>query len=104
MKQAVSGLEEQFDTFVGIAELYLQPTSPQEVNISSWMQKKIASLKDIERFSELDEDSRHRILQEPLKEIVLMLEQNLLTKFNQSPAMVNRRANMERQHLRESLV
>lgn len=101
-EQVVSNLDEQFDMFFGIAELYLQPTSPQEVNISSQMQTKIALLKDKERFSELDEDSRRHVLQEPLEEIVRVLEQNLLIKFEQSPGMTKRRESIERHNMRES--
>jgi len=95
----VSDPEEQFDTFVRITERYLQPTSPQEVNISSQMQAKIASRQDREAFLSLDGDSRHDVLQAPLKEIVRMLEDNLLTKFKQSPEMRKRHEALRRQNL-----
>lgn len=35
--QEVDQLDEQFATFVGILDLYLRTTSPQEINISSKM-------------------------------------------------------------------
>ena len=97
--QAVSDPEEQFDTFVGITERYLQPTSPQEVNISSKMQANIASLQDKDAFLGLDEESRRHVLQVPLKEIVRMLEDNLLTKFKQSPEVRKWREEEKRQDL-----
>lgn len=98
--QALSDSEEQFETFVSITELYLRPTSPQEVNISSKMQGKIASLQDKEKFLGLG-DSRRNVLQEPLKEIVRMLDDNLLTKFKQSPEMLKRAKHLMRQNTRE---
>lgn len=101
-RQTLSEVEEQFNTFVSIKEQYLQPTSPQEVNISSRMQGKIASLHDEERFSALNEDSRLDVLQEPLKEIVRMLEQNLLANFKKSPEMCKWRENAKRQSICES--
>lgn len=66
------------------------------------MQTKIALLMDKEMFSGLDGDSRRDVLQEPLKEVVRLLEQNLLTKFKQNPGMVKRREKMQRRSLRES--
>lgn len=95
------GVDEQFDTFVTITEQHLKPTSPQEVNISSRMQAKIASLQDKQKFSALSGDSRRDVLQEPVKEIVRMLEQNLLAKFKQSAEMLKWRENVKRQSLRE---
>lgn len=89
--------------FATIKEQYLQPTSPQEVNISSRMQAKIASVQDKTQFSALNEDARHDILQETLREIARMLEQNLLEKFNQSPEMLKWRENLKRRSLRESV-
>lgn len=97
------GVEGQFDTFVHITEKYLQPTSSQEVNISGQMQSKIASLQDKETFSALNEGSRRDVLQEPLKEVVRVLEQNLLANFKQSPEMLTWRENVKLQNLRESL-
>jgi len=65
------------------------------------MQAKIASLQGKETFSGLDEVSRRGVLQEPLKEIVKILEDNLLAKFKQSPGMQRRRQNLARQQSRE---
>ena len=61
------------------------------------MQAKIASLRDRETFSGLDENSRRNVFQAPLKEVVRLLEENLLTKFNQTPDMLTRRQNLARQ-------
>ncbi len=99
----MSDPEEQFDTFVRITERYLQPTSPQEVNISSQMQANIASLQDKEIFLGLDGASRRSVLHAPKKEIVRMLEDNLLMKFKQSPEMKKLREDQERQTLRECI-
>ena len=41
-------------------------------------------------FTSLDEGTRSTILEEPVGEIVLMLEQNLLSKFKLTPAMQQR--------------
>jgi len=100
LSQALSDPEEQYETFISITELYLRPTSPQEVNISSSMQGKIAALQDKEKFLGLG-DSRRNVLQAPLKEIVRMLEDNLLTKFQQSPEMMKRKEDLKRQSTRE---
>ena len=51
------------------------------------MQANTASIQDKEAFLGLDTQSRRDVLQAPLKEIVRMLEDNLLTKFRQSPEM-----------------
>ena len=51
------------------------------------MQANIASIQDKEAFLGLETESRRGVLQAPLKEIVRMLEDNLLTKFKQSPEM-----------------
>ena len=88
--------------FLRITEEYLQPTSPQEVNISSKMRTKVASLQDNAKFSSLDGDSRRNVLQEPLQEIVRMLGENLLTKFKRTPEMLKRREDLDRQDWRES--
>ena len=103
LRQTLADAEEQFNTFVVIKEQYLQPTSPQEVNISCRMQAKIASMQDKTAFSALDEDSRRDILQAPLKEIVQMLEENLLAKFKQTPELLQWRENQKRQSIRESV-
>jgi len=99
----VSDPEEQFDTFVCIAEQYLQPASPQEVNISSQMQTEIAYLQDRGIFLGLDGASRRNILHPPRKEVVQMLEDNLLTKFKQSPEVKKLREDQERKILRECI-
>jgi len=99
----VSDPEEQFDAFVRITEQHLQPTSPQEVNISSQMQAKIASLQDKDKFLGLDGASRRNVLHAPRKEIVRMLEENLLTKFKQSPEVKKLREDQERENLRECI-
>ncbi|CAM9979007.1 unnamed protein product, partial [Ectocarpus sp. 4 AP-2014] len=96
--EEISDPEEQFEMFLRITEEYLQPTSPHEVNISSKMQTKVASLQDNAKFSSLDGDSRRNVLQEPLKEIVRMLGENLLTKFKQTPEMLKRCKDLERQN------
>lgn len=68
------------------------------------MQAKIASLQDRETFSALSGYSRRDVLQEPLKEIVQMLEQNLLAKFKRSPEMLKWHEDVKRQSLRESVL
>ncbi|CAM9520506.1 unnamed protein product [Scytosiphon promiscuus] len=73
--------EKQFETFLHILDQYLLPSSPDEVNISSSMSKRIAAFKNREAFDQLDDDARRAILREPLNEIVHMLEMNLLHKF-----------------------
>ncbi|CAB1110920.1 unnamed protein product [Ectocarpus sp. CCAP 1310/34] len=95
--EEISDPEEQYEMFLRITEEYLQPTSPQEVNIGSKMQAKMVSLQDSVKFSSLDGDSRRNVLQEPLKEIVRMLEENLLNKFKQTPEMRKWREDLERQ-------
>lgn len=88
-RQALSGgVDEQFNTFVHIAEQYLKPTSPEEVNISWEMQANISLLQDKETFSALDGESRRDVLKRPKKEVVRVLEQNLLAKFEQSQEML----------------
>lgn len=88
--------------FRRITKEYLQPTSPQEVNISSKMQTKIASVQDNAKFSSLNGDSRRNVLQEPLQEVVRMLGENLLAKFKRTPEMLKRREDLERQDWRKS--
>ncbi|CAB1100119.1 unnamed protein product [Ectocarpus sp. CCAP 1310/34] len=95
--EEISDPEEQYKMFLRITEEYLRPTSPQEVNISSKMQAKMVSLQDSVKFSSLDGDSRRNVLQEPLKEVVRMLEENLLNKFKQTPEMRKRREDLERE-------
>ena len=97
----VTDLEEQFDAFILITDRYLQPASPQEVNISSKMQAKIAPLRDRGKFSCLDAVDRRGVFQMPLKEVVRLLEENLLTKFNQTAGMLRRRQQLTRQASRE---
>ena len=63
------------------------------------MQANIASMQDKEAFLGLDTESRRDVLQIPLKEIVRMLEDNLLAKFKQSPEMRRWREEMKRQDL-----
>lgn len=102
-RQAISGVEEQFNTFVSITEQYLTPTSPQEVNISWQMQASIALLQDKKTFSALNGRSRRDALQDPKNEVVRMLEQNLLAKFTQSAGMLKRQEKRKLQNLRESV-
>lgn len=66
------------------------------------MQAKILSLSVKERFSGLDEDSRRDVLQEPLQEIVRMIEQNLLAKFKKGLGILQMPDKMQRRSLRES--
>lgn len=97
----MTDVEEQFDAFTRIAKQYLLPASPHEVNISSKMRTEIASRQDKETFSGLDKDSRHDVLQAPLKDVVKMLEDNLLKKFKQTPGMQQRRRKRARRQSRE---
>ena len=99
----VTDLEEQFDAFILITDRYLQPASPQEVNISSKTQAKIAPLRDRGRFSCLDAADRRGAFQAPLKDVVRLLEDNLLTKFNQTAGMLRRRQQLTRQASRECI-
>ncbi|CAM9794056.1 unnamed protein product [Pylaiella littoralis] len=73
--------DEHYDAFLIILNQYLLPISPDEVNISSKMSKRMASFKTREAFVALNEEERLNILSEPLDEIVRVLEQNLLNKF-----------------------
>ncbi|CAM9709991.1 unnamed protein product, partial [Ectocarpus sp. 4 AP-2014] len=88
--------DDQFEEFLILLNQYLLPTSPDEVNISSKMSKRMASFKAREAFTRLDQEERRGILKEPLDEIVRMLEQNLLNKF-QSRMALEREAKREAQ-------
>ncbi|CAN0314603.1 unnamed protein product [Ectocarpus sp. 6 AP-2014] len=88
--------DDQFEEFLILLNQYLLPTSPDEVNISSKMSKRMASFKTREAFTQLDREERRGILKEPLDEIVRMLEQNLLNKF-QSRIALEREAKREAQ-------
>ena len=63
------------------------------------MQANIASMQDKEVFLGLDAESRRHVLQASLKEIVRVLEDNLLTKFRQSPEMRKWSEDRKRQDL-----
>ncbi|CAM9499242.1 unnamed protein product [Ectocarpus sp. 8 AP-2014] len=85
--------DEQFNSFLFILNQYLLPTSPDEINISSSMSKRILSFGTRETFNELSLEERVGILKEPFDEIVRMLEQNLLNKFQRRVAL-NREAQL----------
>ncbi|CAM9668711.1 unnamed protein product, partial [Ectocarpus fasciculatus] len=79
--------DEQFDSFSFILNQYLLPTSPDEINISSSMSKRIVRFRTREVFNELSLEERVGILKEPFDEILRMLEQNLLNKFQKRIAL-----------------
>ncbi|CAN0184313.1 unnamed protein product, partial [Ectocarpus sp. 4 AP-2014] len=79
--------DEQFNRFVFILNQYLLPTSPDEINISSSMRKRVLSFGTREAFNELSLEERVGILQEPFDEILRMLGQNVLNKFRRRVAL-----------------
>ncbi|CAM9815571.1 unnamed protein product, partial [Ectocarpus sp. 12 AP-2014] len=81
--------DEQFMAFTMISDKYLLRTSPDEVNISSATSKHMASFRPREAFDQLAVDARASILQEPLNDVVRMLEQNLWSRFMADMALEN---------------
>ncbi|CAB1107996.1 unnamed protein product [Ectocarpus sp. CCAP 1310/34] len=79
--------DEQFNCFLHILNHYLLPTSPDEINISSAMHKRIAPFRTREAFNKLGLEERVSIFKEPFDEIVRVLEQNLLNKFQKLIAL-----------------
>eukprot|EP00904_Undaria_pinnatifida_P000027 jgi/Undpi1/10024/HiC_scaffold_28.g12478.m1 len=83
--------EEQFKCFLHILDKYLRPTSPQEVNVGSRTQDRLLHFQTRSTFTNLHEIKRSTILEEAMREIVLLLEHNLLAKFKLTPAMQQRK-------------
>ncbi|CAB1110052.1 unnamed protein product [Ectocarpus sp. CCAP 1310/34] len=79
--------DEQLKCFLHILNHYLLPTSPDEINISSAMHKRIAPFRTREAFNKLSLEERVSIFKEPFDEIVRVLEQNLLNKFQKRIAL-----------------
>ncbi|CAM9577281.1 unnamed protein product [Scytosiphon promiscuus] len=86
-EQESTAVDDQFKTYLHISSQYLLPTSPDEINISSAMSKHMAAFRTREAFGALNEDERRTILDEPVMEIVRVLEQNLLNNFRRLVAL-----------------
>ncbi|CAM9364184.1 unnamed protein product [Hapterophycus canaliculatus] len=82
-----TGSDDQFKAFLYISSQYLLPTSPDEINISCAMSKRMVAFRTRDAFSGLDNEGRRTILDEPMTEILRVLEQNLLHNFRRLVAL-----------------
>eukprot|EP00904_Undaria_pinnatifida_P001410 jgi/Undpi1/1126/HiC_scaffold_10.g04588.m1 len=70
----------QYDAFCKISAEFLRPSSPQEINISGKLQADMLSFRK--------RAARSAVLEEPLREVVMLLEQNVLAEFKQHLTLV----------------